>query len=65
MINNFPLKFTNESKEKIINLVNKILSIKKKDSQTDTTELETQIDELVYDLYDLSSEERNIIKNTK
>ena len=62
MINNFPLKFTNESKEKIISLVNKILSIKKKDPQTDTTELETQIDELVYDLYDLSSEERNIIK---
>jgi hypothetical protein len=59
------LKFTNESKEKIINIVNKILSIKKKDPQTDTTELETQIDELVYDLYDLSSEERNIIKNTK
>ena len=62
MINNFPLKFTNESKEKIISLINKILSIKKKDPQTDTTELETQIDELVYDLYDLSSEERNIIK---
>ena len=65
MINNFPLKFTKEYKEKIINLVNKILTIKEKDPQTDTTELETQIDELVYDLYDLSSEERNIIKNNK
>jgi len=42
-------------------LVNEILSIKK--SSADTTVLENQIDQLVYQLYDLTEEEIKIIES--
>ena len=44
-------------------LVDKILSAKKQNSQADTTDLETQIDQLVYALYGLTEEEVSIIEN--
>lgn len=43
-------------------LVNKIITLKKQDPNTDTTHLENQIDQLVYQLYDLSDEEIRIIE---
>ena len=49
--------------DKIVNLVDKILESKAKDSQSDTTALESQIDDLVYQLYDLDSSEIKIIEN--
>lgn len=44
-------------------LVTSILRIKKQNPSTDTTDLENQIDQLVYKLYDLTEEEIKIVKN--
>jgi adenine-specific DNA-methyltransferase len=43
-------------------LVDKVISTKKE--LADTTEIETQIDQLVYKLYDLTEEEIKIIENS-
>ena len=45
-----------------IELVTTILSAKKQEPSTDTSELETQIDQLVYQLYDLTVKEIEIIE---
>ena len=52
---------TAEQQKPIIDLVEKILAAKKVDVGADTSETEKQIDELVYDLYGLSENERKII----
>ncbi len=58
-----PIKVPSESQEqKIEILVNEILSIKKQNSAADTTDLENQIDQLVYQLYDLTEEEIKIVE---
>jgi hypothetical protein len=44
--------------------VNEILSIKKQTPTADTTEIESQIDQLVYKLYDLTEEEIAIVENS-
>jgi hypothetical protein len=44
-------------------LVAEILTAKKQDPQTDTKQLERQIDQLVYQLYDLTEDEIRIIEN--
>ena len=49
--------------DKIANLVDKILELKAKDLQSDTTALESQIDKLVYQLYELDSSEIKIIES--
>lgn len=49
--------------ENIQEKVTHILSIKQVDSNADTSDLETQIDQLVYQLYDLTEEEIAIIEN--
>ena len=46
----------------IINLVNTILSTKKTKPQADTSELENEIDNLIYNLYDLSYDEIKIVR---
>ncbi len=61
-----PIKLPTNKKEeavaeKIATLVKEILKIKKKDVNSDTKELEAQIDDLVFDLYGLSSEGRKLI----
>jgi len=43
--------------------VSKILNIKKRNASADTTDLENEIDQLVYQLYDLTEEEIEIIEN--
>ncbi len=48
--------------QKIENLVSQILQIKGQDPSADTTELERQIDQLVYQLYQLTPEEIRIIE---
>ena len=54
---------TNQSiADKIIALVEEILEKKKQDSATDTTELESQINALVYTLYNLTDEEMELIE---
>jgi hypothetical protein len=42
--------------------VDKILAAKKQNPQTDTSEWENEIDELVYRLYDLTEDEIKIIE---
>ena len=42
--------------------VSEIISLKVKDKETDITDLETQMDQLVYQLYDLKEEEIKIIE---
>ena len=54
---------TPAQQQAIIALVDKILAAKKQDSSIDTTALESKIDELVYDLYGLTEEEKDIIRN--
>ncbi len=43
-------------------LVDRILAVKKADPNADTSKLEDEIDELVYDLYGLAPEEKEIVK---
>lgn len=50
--------------DKIIALVDEILAIKAKDSTTNTSDLESEIDSLVYALYDLNEEEIKIIEDS-
>lgn len=44
-------------------LVKRVIDIKKRDIQADTTDLEAQIDQLVYQLYGLTEDEIAIIEN--
>lgn len=61
---NIPLKIADENTEnKIIDLVDEIIELKKLNK--DTQYLEDKIDEMVYDLYELTEEERELIRNFK
>ena len=61
-LNSLPIFIASSAQQQpIIALVDKILAAKKADVGADTSELEKQIDELVYDLYGLSENERKII----
>ena len=58
----FPIKKCSmEKQQPIISLVEKILKIKKDNTQTDTSPLEKEIDRLVYNLYDLTKDEIKLI----
>ena len=56
------IKISIEEQVPFIELANKVLLLKKKNSKADTTEFENEIDALVYKLYDLTEEEIEIIK---
>jgi len=59
-----PIKVPSHNEQKCIEVVVKrIIERKKEDFQTDTTDLESQIDQMVYQLYDLTEEEIEIIEN--
>ena len=63
VVENLPLPDLSENdKQDIINLVNKILTAKKADSSADTTEWEKQIDQKVYELYGLTEDEIAIVE---
>ena len=51
-----------EDQQKIIDLVDSILEAKKKDPSANTSEQEKEINDIVYDLYDLLPEEIAIVK---
>ena len=53
---------TLEQQTPIIELVDQILAAKAPDSDTDTSDLENEIDELVYTLYDLTDDEIAIVE---
>jgi len=52
----------NEAKYQIESLVDQILTAKQDDPEADTSELEAEIDRLVYELYDLKDEEIEIVE---
>jgi hypothetical protein len=65
-VNNLPIKLTTlEVQENIEIIVDQILTNKSQDHSSDTTNLENQIDHLVYQIYDLTEEEIEIIEQTK
>jgi type II restriction/modification system DNA methylase subunit YeeA len=58
-----PIKEPTETEELLLEkIVNQILTAKKSDPKADTTTLETEIDQLVYQLYELTTEEIKIIE---
>lgn len=64
-VDELPLILTNvsvEQKMDIANIVDAILAAKKSDQSADTSALEAEIDEKVFDLYGLTPEEREIVK---
>ena len=58
------IKLEKEEMKPFIKLYDNIISLKQQLSENDTTDLETQIDQLVYKLYDLTEEEIKIIEAT-
>jgi len=63
MINDLPIpEITSHDRVKLVSIVDRILSAKKRDPKADTTTLEREIDRLVYDLYGLTPEEIKIVE---
>lgn len=63
MINYLPVN-TNVDKSHIVELVDKIISLKELNPLNDTSDLESEIDRLVYDLYGLTEDEIAIVEGT-
>jgi adenine-specific DNA-methyltransferase len=64
-IDEFPIKtISKEAQQPIISLVDQILSLKKENPQAFTSKLEEDIDKLVYQLYELTDEEIEVVKNS-
>lgn len=62
-LSEIPIKKISDDEQKpFIKLVDRILAAKAKNPQADTNKLEEEIDELVYQLYGLTEEEKNIVK---
>ncbi len=58
-----PIKIVGKNiQEKFIGIVDEIITIKGNQREADTRELEAEIDKMVYELYGLDIEERNIIE---
>jgi type I restriction-modification system DNA methylase subunit len=58
----FPNDLTKNSTDAFVGLVDKILTLKKLNPKADTTTLESEIDYLVYNLYDLTEDEIAIVE---
>ncbi|MFA6186918.1 MAG: TaqI-like C-terminal specificity domain-containing protein [Phycisphaerae bacterium] len=56
------MKVSGELQKPFVELVDKILTVKKRAPKADTSELESKIDKLVYELYDLTPEEIGIVE---
>jgi hypothetical protein len=64
-IKQLPIQIIDKNNQKpFITLVDKILLAKKKNPASDTTELEREIDQLVYKLYGLTKEEIKTVENS-
>ncbi len=63
---NIPIAIGGESiKQPIIEKVNQIIELKKENPETNTSKLENQIDQMVYELYGLNEEEIKTIENSR
>ena len=54
----------NKKVDNYLYFIDRILSAKQKDPDTDTSALERQIDQMVYKLYGLTEEEIKIVENS-
>ena len=64
-VENLPIKIaTKEIQQPIISLVDQILTLKKENPNANTSALENDIDKLVYELYELSPEEIEVVKGS-
>ena len=64
-VENMPIKIaSNETQQPIISLVDQILTLKKENPKADTSVLENDIDNLVYQLYELTPDEVEVVKNS-
>jgi len=62
-LSQIPLMEVSDKEQKpFIELVDKILAVKKKKPKTDTSKLEEKIDQIIYKLYGLNEEERAIVE---
>lgn len=62
-IRDFPIaKTPREEQEPLIILVDKILEAKRTNPDADTSDLENEIDKLVYELYNLTEDEIAIVE---
>lgn len=61
-LNQLPIKVNSKNEKRLAQIVDKILSTKKEDSDKDTSEYETEIDLLVYELYGLTEDEIKIVE---
>lgn len=62
---NIPLPAVNATMQQpIITIIDRILEAKSINRQADTSSLESEIDRLVYKLYELTEEEINIVEGT-
>ena len=57
-------KIDGEEQHPFVRLVELILKTKEADPNTNTSDLELEVDRLVYDLYDLTEEERNAVEQS-
>jgi hypothetical protein len=62
--NALPLPSIEYPSEEISSIVSNILELKARDKKSDISQLETQIDQLVYQLYDLTEEEIAIVEGS-
>ncbi len=61
----FPIKIISEADQKpFIDLVDRILAIKNENPEIDTKDLENEIDQLVYRLYELTDAEIKIVEGS-
>jgi hypothetical protein len=65
-VNNFPLPkdISEADKESIVKIANEILTKKHADCDFDSSELEEQIDRIIYKMYELSTDDIELIENT-
>ena len=54
-------KATKDEQQPLVKLVQEILALKKENPKADTGDLEAEIDELVFELYELTAAERKIV----
>jgi len=64
-LSTFPVPEYKSEYINIVSIVDQILNAKKSDPNADTTALETEIDQMVYQLYNLTAEEIQIIESSQ
>jgi hypothetical protein len=62
LVEQLPISFDDVLSPKVIALVDSLIAERRKDSNCDVSALESELDELVFDIYGLSDEERSGLK---